>query len=259
METPMPTSGDPIQSMPREFYLRAMAVLDDACVPYLVGGGYALGAHAGIQRQTKDLDLFVLRGDYARTMDTLAAAGYQTEQTFHFLGKALHNSAFVDILFNSGNGLCPVDEEWFVHAVEGQVLGRAVRLCPVEEMIWSKSFVQERDRFDGADVAHLLLACGQRLDWPRLLRRFRGHERVLLAHLILFGYIYPSEWDRIPPWVMDELATHVRRELPGAIRVCRGTVFSHNQYTTDIQTWGFADARLTPLGTLTAKDIETFG
>ena len=26
-------------------------------------------------------------------------------------------------------------------------------------MIWSKAFIMERERFDGADVAHLLLHC----------------------------------------------------------------------------------------------------
>jgi hypothetical protein len=30
----------------------------------------------------------------------------------------------------------------------------------------------ERERFDGADVAHIILAYGDRLDWRRLLERF---------------------------------------------------------------------------------------
>ena len=70
-------------------------------------------------------------------------------------------------------------------------------ICPVEETLWSKAFVQERDRFDGADVAHLILRQGRAFDWRRLLRRFecQGCERVLLAHLIMFGFIYPSERD----------------------------------------------------------------
>lgn len=51
----------------------------------------------------------------------------------------------------------------------------------------------ERERFDGADVAHIILKRGKRLDWGRLLSRFGEHWRVLLSHLILFDYIYPSE------------------------------------------------------------------
>src|SRR6266853_3685632 len=62
----------------------------------------------------------------------------------------------------------------------------------------SKAFVMERERYDGADIAHLLHARAEALDWGRLARRFGRHWRVLLSHLILFGFIYPSERTRIP-------------------------------------------------------------
>ena len=65
-----------------------------------------------------------------------------------------------------------------------RVLDVPVRLIPAEEMIWSKAFVMERERYDGADVAHILRACAETLDWPRLLQRFDGHWRVLLQHLV---------------------------------------------------------------------------
>ena len=34
-------------------------------------------------------------------------------------------------------------------------------LIPAEEMIWSKAFIMERERYDGADVAHILRACAE--------------------------------------------------------------------------------------------------
>src|SRR5205814_1501759 len=108
-------------------------------------------------------------------------------------------------IFGSGNGLAPVDRLWFDHARRGTVLGFPVRLCPIEEMIWSKSFIQERERFDGADVLHLIRAGAARLDWKRLIRRFGPFTRVLLAHLVMFGLVYPGERRRIPARVMKEL------------------------------------------------------
>jgi hypothetical protein len=33
-----------------------------------------------------------------------------------------------------------------------------------EEVIWSKAFVTERERYDGADIMHVLLACAETLD-----------------------------------------------------------------------------------------------
>ncbi len=59
-------------------------------------------------------------------------------------------------------------------------------------MIWSKAFIMERERYDGADIAHLILACGRDLDWRRLLGRFGRRWRVLLSHLVLFGFVYPG-------------------------------------------------------------------
>ena len=42
------------------------------------------------------------------------------------------------------------------------------------------------------------------------MRRMEAHWRVLLAHLVLFGFIYPGELARIPTWVMDRLMHRLR-------------------------------------------------
>jgi hypothetical protein len=152
-----------------------------------------------VERHTKDLDVFVRREHYRPVMQVLGTAGIATELTFpHWLGKASCEHGCIDVIFSSGNGLSQVDDAWFEHAAPAQVLGVEVRVCPPEEMIWSKAFITERERYDGADVMHLLLACAERLDWRRLLARFDAHWRVLLADLSLFGFVYPSERTRIP-------------------------------------------------------------
>jgi hypothetical protein len=142
------------------------------------------------------------------------------------------------------------------HGVADEVLGMPVKLIPPEEMIWQKGLIMERERFDGADVAHVLRAQAERLDWPRLLSRYAEHWRVLYAHLILFGFIYPSERARIPTWVMDDLAGRLRDELsvPGQT-LCQGTILSREQYLTDVGAWGLRDARLPPCGTMSRRDI----
>ena len=83
-------------------------------------------------------------------------------------------------------------------------------------MIWSKAFIQERERFDGADVIHLLRETGPSLDWPRLLMRFGDHWRVLLSHLILFGFVYPDKRQNVPAWVMDELMRRLSVSRPNS-------------------------------------------
>ena len=104
-----------------------------------------------------------------------------------------------------------------------------------------------RERYDGADVAHLLLTYGDRLDWQRLLDRFGPYWRVLLTHLVLFGFIYPHERECVPIAVIDALLHRLRCERrisPTPERVCQGTLLSKTQYVIDIERWGYQDARL---------------
>lgn len=246
----------------RLFYRQALLALGAAEVPFLVGGAYALAHYASIVRHTKDLDIFVRADDYARTSAVLQAAGYDSELTFpHWLGKAFCGGDCIDVIFSSGNGVAIVDETWFTHAVAGDVLGLPVHFCPAEEMLWSKSFIMERERYDGADIMHLLLARGGQFDWPRLLRRFASHWRILLSYLILFGFVYPGEQSRLPTWVMQELLHRLQDELHDPSpdnRLCQGTLLSRVQYRAAIEAWGYQDARLVPHGNMTAEAIANW-
>lgn len=246
---------DFLDEQARAFYVRTLTVLGHAEIPFLVGGAYAFARYTGIERHTKDLDLFVMPEDALKTLAVLQEAGYTCDLTFpHWLGKAHCGEDFVDIIFSSGNAVARVDDRWFEHARRDLVLGVDVLLVPPEEMVWSKSFIMERERFDGADVCHVLRACGDRLDWHRLIERFGEHYRVLLAHLVLFGFVYPGERDKIPHAVLDVLIERVLQENPGTPDMCQGTLLSRQQYLTDIGPWALADARLAG-GWMSREDI----
>ena len=243
-----------------DFYRHTLELFNDEGLPYLVGGTHAYYRYTGIARETKDFDVFVRRRDYERFAEVVRAAGYQTELKFpHWLGKIYKDEAFIDLIFSGGNGEAVVDDEWFEHSVEGKIFGLPVRLCAPEEIIWSKSYVMERERYDGGDVMHLLLRTGKRLDWPRLVRRFGPHWRILLMHLIKFGFVYPSERHRIPREVVDDLLARLTSELndrSAPEKVCYGTMTSRAQYLVDINEWGFSDARVKPYGVLTEEQVE---
>ncbi len=241
------------------FYRNVLLTLAGDGVPFLVGGGYAFAVLTGIRRDTKDLDLFIRREDYPRVETLLAQAGYRTELTFpHWLAKAHAGDAFVDLIFNSGNGVLPVDDSWFEHADAVEILGLPVKMAPPEESLCSKAFVMERERYDGADVAHLLRACAGRLDWQRLRRLFGPHWRVLLSHLVLFGYIYPGERAAVPTALMQELLDLLRQEMqepPAPLPLCVGTLLSREQYLPDIEEQGLIDARATGMSMMTMQDV----
>ncbi|WP_371878256.1 nucleotidyltransferase [Myxococcus landrumensis] len=226
---------------------RAVGLLCDAGVPFVVGGAYAYATYTGIYRDTKDLDLFPRKADALRALQVLEKDGWRTERTDEvWLYKAFKGDYFVDFIFSSGNGVAVVDDEWFEHANRATVFGHSCLVAPAEEMIWSKAFVAERERYDGADVNHLILKAGQRMDWGRLMRRFDRYWEVLLSHVMMFRFSYPSERDVIPDWVMAEL---MRRTMDSILegrwdaRLCRGNLVSKVNYHVDIHHWGFGDGR----------------
>ena len=245
----------------RSFYQRAMRTMNDAGGPFLVGGAYAFGCYTGIERHTKDLDLFLPVRLMDRAKQVLEDSGYRTELAHpHWLAKVFEGENFVDLIFASGNGVSFVDETWFTKSVEDELLGVPVRLVAPEEIIWMKAFIMERERFDGADVAHLIRDRGETMDWEHLLHLFGPHWRVLYCHVILFGYIYPSRLDSIPSWVLDELAERLSREEshPIAEEVCRGTLLSRAQFLSDIEERGLKDARRWPHGQMSGEEIASW-
>jgi hypothetical protein len=240
-----------------------LRALVDAQVPFLVGGAFAHACFTGIRRITKDLDLFIFRNDYPRVAALMQAEGWRAELTYpHWLAKVYAGEDFIDLIFNSGNGLTPVDEHWFRNNAQAQVLGVTVLIVNLEDAILSKCFIMERERYDGADIAHLLQANAEQLDWAGLLQRFGPHWRVLLAHLTLFGYIYPGERHRVPRWLMDKLAARLAAESrkPPASdpHVCAGTLLSREQYLHDVEQLGYVDGRLASTGTMTRQDVEVW-
>ena len=256
---PCPPAADAEETPAVAAYQHAVRVLLAAEVPFLAAGTYALAHYTDIPCETVDLDLFLRPEDVEEALDRLAEVGFETERPFpHWLAKAHLNGETVDLIYRSGNGLSEVADDWFERAPEARLLGETVRLCPAEEVLWTKAFIMERERYDGADVAHLILRYGTSLDWGRLVRLFMPDPHVLLSHLLLFQYSYPNEPGAVPPWIVPLLLKLIERHPAPEGRVCRGTLLSRAQYLVDIEEWGYEDVRQRPRVHMTAEEIETW-
>ncbi len=241
------------------FYRRVLETLQERHIEFLIGGSFAFYRHTGIERPTRDIDVFLRRADLPFALESLREAGFESDLTYpHWLAKARSAGASVDLIFSGGNGLSAVDDDWFAFAPEATVLGMTVKISPVEELVWSKAFVMERERFDGADIVHLIAAQGERINWSHLLARFGPNRRVLLAHIVLFGYVYPDKRHLVPSHVIEGLIADLRRDedmAPPSTAACLGTLLSREQYLFDIEQCGAQDARLAPLGTMSPEEV----
>lgn len=241
---PEPHSFDP----PPEavaFYSDSLKLLTAWDIPYLLSGTYALTCHTGIVRPTKDIDVFCKPGDAPRLLARFKEVGYRiTVEDERWIAKVWSGENFFDVIFNMSSASIPISDAWFTEVFTAEVYGTCVRITPPTEFIVSKAFIQDRYRYDGADISHTILMKHDHIDWRRLLSLMDLHWEVLLLHILNFRFIYPTERDLVPRWLFDTLIERIQAqaELPPAeIRICRGRLFSPRDYLIDISVWGFAD------------------
>lgn len=227
------------------FYTTSLKLLNTWDIPYLLSGTYALTCHTGVVRPTKDIDVFCKPGDAPRLLARFKAEGYRVSvEDDRWIAKVWSGDNFFDVIFNMSSASVPITDAWFTEVFTAEVYGSQVRLTPPTEFIVSKAFIQDRYRYDGADVAHTILKMHDRIDWHRLLTLMELYWEVLFMHVLNFRFIYPTERDLIPRWLFHTLVERIQAqaELPAAdVRVCRGRLFSPRDYLMDITSWGFAD------------------
>ena len=87
--------------------------------------------------------------------------------------------------------------------------------------------------------------------------RFGDYWRVLLAHLIMFGFVYPDKRQNVPACVIDELLRRLSVSRPNLQSdVCYGTLLSREQYLHDIEHLKYRDGREQPDGPMMREHIE---
>lgn len=229
-------------SQAEAFYQTVLDVLIQAGIPFMVGGTYGFCAYADMTRASKDLDIFVTKKDHKKILTLLRKADFATELLDPmWIGKVYHEEAFVDIIFAERHGLYSVDTTWLTHAHKKTVLGRKVLLMPLEQIIRTKCYVEFRDKYDGSDIAILLLLYGKELDWQWLVDSIDKHWQLLFAHLLNFTFIFPRERNSIPHWVIqkytkateDLFATPVNKK-----KITKGLLISY-EYAIAIEKWGY--------------------
>lgn len=226
------------------FYKEALELLNECGVKYMLGGAFAMFHYTEIYRDTKDLDIFCKPSDYPKILKHFSAKGYKVELTdVRWLAKVFKGDYFIDIIFDTVNNICTVDDTWLEHAVSARFVGVDVLLLSPEELVWCKLYVQNRERYDGADVNHILLKTGAFFNWKRLLDRMDAHWHILLAQIIQFQFVYPSDYHEIiPQWLFENLMAraHEQYDLPPAVeKVCRGPIIDQTQYQIDIKEWNY--------------------
>lgn len=230
----------------KTFYAKILGLLDKNKIPFLIGGSYAVMKYIDITRETKDLDIFCRAGDYPKVLKLVKDAGFQIQiEDERWIAKIRDGKKyFIDLIYTIPNSFLPIDDECINRGVSTKLFGRNVKIISPEDLIWSKAFRMFRER-DNADVKNTILKTAKKIDWKYLLRKMDGQWEILLVHLLEFRYIYPSNRNLIPKWLMKELIGRLTNQLSlveADEPVCRGLLLSNNHYKVAVDKWGYLNS-----------------
>jgi len=227
-----------------ELFRLVLTSLEEKHFPFAVSGAFALRAHTGICRFTKDLDLFMTARTACEAFPYLLECGLECDICDRvWLAKARRGEFFVDLITGMSNAVIVVEDSWIERAIPAVVYGVSTRVLAAEELVASKLFVAKRERFDGADIAHIFYAAPASFDWERLLQLVGEHWELLLWSMMLFRYVYPGQSDRVPRGVWQGLLRRFEEQLGKDNRSAefRGSLVDENMFAIDTHEWGLAN------------------
>jgi hypothetical protein len=247
-EAPQPnvvpeTSSEPLK-LPVEqqaLFREVLDLLELKNISYAVAGAFALLEHTGICRDTKDLDVFLTSENAALALRYLREEGFECEVCDPvWLFKAHRDAFFVDLITGMSNATIVVEDSWVARAQPALIHGVQTRVLAAEELIASKLFIARRERFDGADVAHLIYGTQGQVDWQRILTLVGEHWEILLWALVLFRYVYPAQTHYVPANLWADLLSRFQDAVshPAAAAPFRGSLVDDKQFAIDVNEWG---------------------
>jgi hypothetical protein len=225
-------------------FREVLNALEERQIPYAVSGAFALRQHTGICRFTKDLDLFMTACTALKVLPYLRGRGFECEvRDPVWLFKARKGGFFVDLITGMSNGVFAVENSWIERASPAVVHGVQTRVLAPEELVASKIFVTRRERFDGADIAHVIYGTHPSFDWDRELQLIGEHWEMLLWSLLLFRYVYPAQTHYVPANVWRLLLGRLENEIakPTPQAKFRGSLVDDNMFAIDLKEWGLAN------------------
>lgn len=232
--TPLPPEAEAL-------YREVLEAMNVHGLPYAVAGAFALQKYTGIWRVTKDLDLFMKTEDVPAALDYLSEHGFRCEVLDPvWLAKAHRGEYFVDLISGMSNAVIVVDDSWMQRTIPATIAGVRSRIISPEDLIASKLFVTRRERFDGADIAHIIYRTRGELEWERIVELVGEHWEILLWALILFRYVYPAHTDYIPAALWQDLLSRYVHlvQHPDPKALFRGSLVDDNIFSIDMKDWG---------------------
>lgn len=227
------------------FYQQALSFLTGNDFRVLVAGTYALNHYTGMNRPTKDLDLFCTAGDYPKIVKALTDEGFKVRIIDErWLAKIEDTDGFIDLIFGNVPGFIAITDDWFATKDITEIGGIEVPVTKPTELYASKIFRLSRSHFDGIDLAFLTYHQHRRLSWKRILELMENHWELLFLQIILYRYLFPFKRKDIPDWLVRELNQRFKNQIKIPApeeKVTRGMLVAPQEFHPLISQWQLLD------------------
>jgi hypothetical protein len=152
-----------------ETFKRAVAALDRAQIPFLLGGGLAVWARGGPETRN-DLDLMVKEEDAQAALDALADAGMRPERPLEgWLVKAWDGDVLVDLIFNPVG--VRITDEVIARGDLRDVAAMRVRVMALEDVITSKLLALGEHSLDLETPLQIARSLREQVSWAEVRAR----------------------------------------------------------------------------------------
>jgi hypothetical protein len=142
---------------------RSAAILRDAKVPFLLGGGLASWARGGPPTE-HDVDFMLRERDVGRAEEALGAAGLRLERPPEgWLVKAWDGNVLVDLIFRPAGGA--IGDEHFERATVLEVAAQSVPVASIEDVLAAKLLALTEQEPDFGPVLEIARSLREQIDW----------------------------------------------------------------------------------------------
>lgn len=151
---------------------KAGAALNDAGIPYVLGGGLACWAR-GAPKTEHDVDFLVRPEDAERAQEALVATGMKPEKPPEaWLLKAYDGDILVDLIFDPKGG--PIDDRTFERAEELEVHAMTMQVAALEDVLVQKLLALSEQEPDYSSVLELARSLREQVNWDEVRERTSG-------------------------------------------------------------------------------------
>ena len=163
---------------------KAGGALNEAGVPFVLGGGLACWARGGPKTE-HDVDFLVRPGDAGAAQQALASAGMRTEKPPEgWLLKAYDDDVLIDLIFDPQDG--PIDDGVFERAEELEVHAMRMKVASLEDVLVQKLLALKEQEPDLSSVLELARALREQVDWDEVRERTK-ESAFAKAYFTLLG------------------------------------------------------------------------